>query len=97
MVLLASDSVESLSELSETRVAVSVAGVVSPKVLVSKTIVGLAAVVAKAGVPKPKIPEMARETITAMDSDYLVSTCVRMITPLFDPVFLSLTQYQLRP
>lgn len=48
MVLLASDSVESLSEPSETRVAVSVEGVELPRVLVSKTIVGLAAVEADA-------------------------------------------------
>jgi hypothetical protein len=39
VVLLASDAVESLSESADARKAVSVAGVVSPKVLVSKTIV----------------------------------------------------------
>jgi hypothetical protein len=39
VVLLASDSLESLSESADARNAVSVAGVVSPKVLVSKTIV----------------------------------------------------------
>jgi hypothetical protein len=87
VVLLASDSVESLSELSETRVAVSVAGVVSPKVLVSKTIVGLAAVVARAGTPKPKTPEMAREMIAAIATGFPVSAGVRMITPLLDPTF----------
>jgi hypothetical protein len=48
VVLLARDSVESLNEPSETRVAVSDAGVELPKVLISKTIVGLAAVVALA-------------------------------------------------
>ena len=48
VVLLASDSVESLREPSETRVAVSDTGVELARVLPSKTIVGLAAVVALA-------------------------------------------------
>jgi hypothetical protein len=48
VVLLARDSVDSRNEPSETRVAVSEAGVELPKVLISKTIVGLDAVVALA-------------------------------------------------
>jgi hypothetical protein len=55
--------------------------------LVSKTIVGLAAVVAKAGVPKPKTPEMAREMIAAIATGFPVSACVRMNTPLLEPIF----------
>jgi hypothetical protein len=50
VIVLSSDSVESLREPSETRVAVSLAGVVSPRELLSKTIVGLAAVEALAEV-----------------------------------------------
>jgi hypothetical protein len=91
----ARDSVESLRESAETRVAVSVAGTGVARVFPSKTIVGLAAVVAKAGVPKPKTPEMAREMIAAIATGFPVSDCVCMITPLLD-LFLSLTQEQLR-
>ncbi len=50
VVLLSRDAVDSLREPSETRPAVSVAGVELPKVLLSKTIVGFAAVVAVADV-----------------------------------------------
>lgn len=86
MVVLDSESVES-AEVTPTRLAVSVAGRVVARVLPSKIMVGVSAVVAMAGTPKPKIPEIARETITAMDAGFLVSSCVRMTTPLFYPVF----------
>ena len=75
--LLASDSVESLNESAETRVAVSVAGVVSPKVLVSKTIVGFAAVVALAEVGIAVRPARASRpvrttAVVLLDSDIIL-------------------------
>jgi hypothetical protein len=60
VVLLSRDAVESLREPSETRVAVSVTGVELAKVLPSKTIVGLAAVVALADEGIAVSPAMAR-------------------------------------
>jgi hypothetical protein len=65
VVVLDSDSVESRRESAETLVAVSVAGTEVVKVLPSKTIVGLAAVVAEAGAPRPNTPEIDKETIAA--------------------------------
>jgi hypothetical protein len=49
--------------------------------------VGLASDVARAGTPKPKTPEMAREMIAPIATGFPVSAGVRMITPLLDPTF----------
>jgi hypothetical protein len=49
--------------------------------------VGFSADVARAGTPKPKTPEMAREMIAAIATGFPVSAGVRMITPLLDPIF----------
>jgi hypothetical protein len=94
--VLASDPVETLRESEEIRVELSVAGTEVARVFPSKMMVGVAADVARAGAPNPKTPEMAREMIPAIADGFLVSDCVRMITPLLEP-FLSLTQEQLRP
>jgi hypothetical protein len=93
--VLASDSVKTRRESEEIRVELSVAGTEVARVFPSKTIVGLAAVAAVAGAPKPNTPEIAREMITAIAAGFLVSDCVCMITPLLD-LFLSLTQEQFR-
>jgi hypothetical protein len=76
VVLLASDSVESLSEPSETRVAVSVAGVELPKVLLSKTIVGLAAVVALAEDGIAIRPARASKPVRTTAVDFLDSDMI---------------------
>ena len=94
--VLSSDPVETRRESEEIRVELSVAGTEIARVFPSKIMVGLSAVVARAGAPKPNTPEMAREMMTAIAEGFLVSDCVRMITPLLEPL-LSLTQEQLRP
>jgi hypothetical protein len=73
VVLLSRDAVESLREPSETRVAVSVAGVEFPKVLLSKTIVGLAAVVALAEEGIAIRPPMASKPVRTTAVDFLYS------------------------
>jgi hypothetical protein len=88
--------VESLREPSETRVAVSVAGVVSPKVLLSKTIVGLAAVVALAEVGIAIRPARASRpvrttAVVLFDSDIILELrTVAMGFPLSDSFILLL-------
>jgi hypothetical protein len=64
--VLASDSVESRSEASETLVAVSDAGAEVAKVLPSKIMLGLAAVVALADVGIAISPAMARRPVRTM-------------------------------
>jgi hypothetical protein len=49
--------------------------------------VGASGVLARAGTPKPKTPEMAREMIAAIATGFPVSDCVCMITPLLEPIF----------
>jgi hypothetical protein len=63
--ILARDAVEIDKESAETLVADSEAGTEVAKVLPSKIIVGLAAVVEDAGAPRPNIPEIDKETIAA--------------------------------
>jgi hypothetical protein len=76
VVLLSRDSVESLREPSETRAAVSVAGVELPKVLLSKTIVGLAAVVALAEEGIAIRPAMASKPVRTTAVDFLDSDMI---------------------
>ena len=93
--VLASDAVDKVTAPAGWRGAVSVAGKEAARVLPSKIMVGASGVLARAGAPRPKTPEMAREMIAAIAAGLLVSVCVRMITPLLD-LFLSLTQEQFR-
>jgi hypothetical protein len=87
VVLRARDSVESLSDPSETLVAVSEAGVELPSVLLSKTIVGFVAVVALADGGTDTSPAIVRipvRTIAVVlfDSDMiLVLATLAMIFP----------------
>jgi hypothetical protein len=62
---LARDSVDNDKESAETRVAVSVTGIVAAIEFPSKTMVGFDAVVANAGTPRPNRPPIVRETETA--------------------------------
>jgi hypothetical protein len=49
--------------------------------------VGASGVLERAGAPNPNTPEIAREMITAIAAGFPVSACVRMITPLLEPIF----------
>jgi hypothetical protein len=79
--VLARDSVDNDKESAETRVAVSVAGIVVEIEFPSKTIVGFDAVVANAGTPKAKTLPMVRMTERATDIglSFRVSSCI--LTP----------------
>jgi hypothetical protein len=78
---LARDSVDNDKESAETRVAVSVAGIVVEIEFPSKTIVGFDAVIAKAGTPKANMPLIVRQTerATAIGLSFRVSACT--LTP----------------
>jgi hypothetical protein len=61
----ARDSVDTDKESAETRVAVSVAGIVAEIEFPSNTMVGFDAVVANAGTPKANRPPIVKETDSA--------------------------------
>jgi hypothetical protein len=76
-VVLARDAVES-ARVSPTRFAVSVGGNVPARVLPLKIIVGVEAVVARAGAPKPKTPAKTSETVraTAVDLPWITTVFI---------------------
>jgi hypothetical protein len=77
----ARDSVDNAKESTETRVADCVAGIVAEIAFPSKTIVGLDAVVAKAGTPKANMLPIVRanERVTDIGLSFKVSACI--LTP----------------
>ena len=79
--VLARDSVDNDKESAETRVAVSVAGIVAEIEFPSKSIVGFDAVVAKAGTPRPNRPPIVRETERATAIGLSFRVCVCILTP----------------
>ena len=94
VVLLARDSVDNLNEPSETRVAASETGVELPKVLISKTIVGLAAVVALADVGIAISPAMARTPVRTIAVVLFVSDVIFEFRTL-DMAFPSMVRFVL--
>ena len=75
------DSVDNDKESAETRVADCVAGIVAEIEFPSNTMVGLVAVVARAGTPKLNKPPIVREIARATAVGLFLKVCVFMLTP----------------
>ena len=80
--VLARDSVDSDNESDEARVAVSLAGTAEEIEFPSNKIVGLVAVVAKAGTPEANKPPIVKETESANANGLIAKICDFMFTPV---------------